>query len=343
MHLSTVCYPCSKPCSRLQVVYYLGTKKSRSRSPAAFSGTKKSRSRSPAAFSGDQEEQESFAGSFLRDQEEHESFAGSFLRDQEEQESFAGSFLRDQEEQESLAGSFLRDQEEQESLAGSFLRDQEEQESLAGSFLRDQEEQESLAGSFLRDQEEQESFAGSLESLSQPMQRLAGHYAHHMLQPRMKHVLNDKPPKKIKVEERRRLRLSVLHGYYNMFYRGESTLQDSFDYKNSEIDESEIRTAKIWLIRARFLEGSVTNSSDGLLPSVISISNRGIAKVERKVIRPKDKKPNADIREKSIKTTESLNKKCIISQVVVHICKKGFDMISGWCGCAGLSCPSPTV
>ena len=281
----------------------------------------------------DQEEQESFVGSLLRDQEEQESFVGSLLRDQEEQESFVGSLLRDQEEQESFVGSLLRDQEEQESFVGSLLRDQEEQESFVGSLLRDQEEQESFVGSLLRDQEEQESFVGSLESLSQPMQQLAGHYAHHMQQPRMKHVLNDKPPKKIKVEERRRLRLSVLHEYYNMFYRRESTLQDSFGYKNTEIDEPEIRAAKIWLIRARFLEGSVTNSSDGLLLSVISISNRGIAKVERKVIKPKDKKLNANIRERSIEATESLSKKCVIRQMAVHIFKKGLDtvwLVWGW-------------
>ena len=139
-------------------------------------------------------------------------------------------------------------------------------------------------------------------------------------------VLDVRLPEKRTIEERREIRFRILCAYYDMFHTGKSHLLPNIRFKDPKIDQFEINAATIRLIRSGFLEGTITDSNESLFPNVKTISNRGIARVERKVIKSKDKETNVHICETNSKFRRYV-KICFTNRAAMFVYNKVLDWL----------------
>ena len=148
----------------------------------------------------------------------------------------------------------------------------------------------------------------------------------HMSQIVIDCVLDVRLPEKRTIEERREIRFRILCAYYNMFHTGKSHLLPNIRFKDLKIDQFEINAATIRLIRSGFLEGTITDSNESLFPNVRTISNRGIARVERKVIKSEDKETNVNICETNSKFRRYV-KICFTNRAAMFVYNKVLDWL----------------
>ena len=237
-----------------------------------------------------------------------------------------------QESMSPLAAVASQFQESMSPLAAVASQFQESMSPLAAVASQFQESMSPLAAVASQFQESMSPLANQLSWIEQSEQgSFVDNYAFHVSQIHIDCKLGDKLPEKTTVEKRRKLRFRILCAYYIMFHRSESLLLHDIRFKNSKIDEIEIRAATIWLIKSELLEGTVTESNNSLFPNVKTISNHGIARVERKIIISTDKKTNSNIHKANSKIM-NYAKKYFANRAAMFIYNKVIDLIFQWFG-----------
>ena len=189
-----------------------------------------------------------------------------------------------------------------------------------------QESMSPLAAATSQIQESMSPVATQLSWVEHSKLSMADNDTFHMSQIVIDCVLDVRLPEKRTIEERREIRFRILCAYYDMFHTGKSHLLPNIRFKDPKIDQFEINAATIRLIRSGFLEGTITDSNESLFPNVRTISNRGIARVERKVIKSKDKETNVNICETNSKFRRYV-KICFTNRAAMFVYNKVLDWL----------------
>ena len=225
-----------------------------------------------------------------------------------------------------LAAATSQFQETMSPLAAATSQFQETMSPLAAATSQFQETMSPIAAVASQIQESMSPVATQLSWVEHSKLSMADNDTFHMSQIVIDCVLDVRLPEKRTVEERREIRFRILCAYYNMFHTGKSHLLPNIRFKDPKIDQFEINAATIRLIRSGFLEGTITDSNESLFTNVRTISNRGIARVERKVIKSKDKETNVNICETNSKFRRYV-KICFTNRAAMLVYNKVLDWL----------------
>ena len=231
-----------------------------------------------------------------------------------------------QESMSPLAAATSQIQESMSPVATQLSWVDESMSPIAALASQLQESMSPLAAATSQIQESMSPVATQLSWVEHSKLSMADNDTFHMSQTVIDCVLDVRLPEKRTIEERREIRFRILCAYYDMFHTGKSHLLSNIRFKDPKIDQFEINAATIRLIRSGFLEGTITDSNESLFPNVKTISNRGIARVERKVIKSKDKETNVNICETNSKFRRYV-KICLTNRAAMFVYNKVLDWL----------------